>query len=1026
MANLLTTCATSYGSSTLCWSSGDIKAANFWVCSGSDSYSLGQGSGILDIWISDSSISHQPRSIFRAYNQGNCIILGQGCSANTNATIPVYACNCLQSPIVCATGCVQSNTICGTGSVGEHGALEIKGSKNSYGGVQACCWTWMTNTGASGVTGFYDDSNCKWGLYTRRSCETRLFWCGEDRFYTTSYGTCSTGIACAATCFKSPRICASTCVETIHFVANTSIGIGRTASSTYPLMLKGNTRYQLALCNSGSGDSDYPWFVHDNDNVVIHFNGVGDRYCFHNSGAFCATSCVKTTRVCSLTAACVCACAYSQGSIVVGTGTATTCVGAFGGWYDIAELTEWNTPAHWSIKTCAHNTLTFTTTMGYHGSNTASINVLNSSYTANSCYIHVNCIRIACQANSTYRLQLYLCRTSATGCLGAVYVTVHNLNQAWIHGTSMNVSLCACLCPGVSCNTITSQLACSNTHRMSCSLSVCGSVTTGTLCGTTCARSATVCGTTLVRSPTICGTTAVNTDAICVASVGSISGDTDYEGLAIGQAYSNEGGWNTQLNMYGRYHDILRIKKCAGSTTDNAQCLSLWVHDGQAATIQSTGNLLLKAGSAMSMCLKNGLACTPILCATTCVYSNCLYANNINADVSVTTPIIAGTGSAASDYGAVQVTGAKNNWGGMHTCGFTFMACCDCSTVGIYNDSTNEWVFKGISNSSSYMYYNGTVKGQALCRGFRACGQTTGCGYLDLCPNGSWGHLITDRSKFYANKPWIVDTGCVGSYDEDLTLHRGQANGTAGERIVITSGTTHICQCTKVHGIAEAAKVHICAAHNCLHMASICDSTNYNFTICSMYNWANSLAITNRCIPILKACFGNCVTSLWGNNTERICLHPTGTKIIGNLCVTGTVTADGMEGDTLSCATVCTGTICFNTSCATGLDAVYDIYVSSNPNCGGSASYRDIVHLTSYVTTGWSGSAVTKYINTINKFSRNDLHGSGGGEVTATAKLLVGTVGADSYAAACATCLQVQVSGGSSKDNTCVIIKKVL
>lgn len=894
MANLLTTCATSYGSSTLCWSSGDIKAANFWVCSGSDSYSLGQGSGILDIWISDSSISHQPRSIFRAYNQGNCIILGQGCSANTNATIPVYACNCLQSPIVCATGCVQSNTICGTGSVGEHGALEIKGSKNSYGGVQACCWTWMTNTGASGVTGFYDDSNCKWGLYTRRSCETRLFWCGEDRFYTTSYGTCSTGIACAATCFKSPRICASTCVETIHFVANTSIGIGRTASSTYPLMLKGNTRYQLALCNSGSGDSDYPWFVHDNDNVVIHFNGVGDRYCFHNSGAFCATSCVKTTRVCSLTAACVCACAYSQGSIVVGTGTATTCVGAFGGWYDIAELTEWNTPAHWSIKTCAHNTLTFTTTMGYHGSNTASINVLNSSYTANSCYIHVNCIRIACQANSTYRLQLYLCRTSATGCLGAVYVTVHNLNQAWIHGTSMNVSLCACLCPGVSCNTITSQLACSNTHRMSCSLSVCGSVTTGILCG------------------------------------------------------------------------------------------------------------------------------------TTCVYSNCVYANYINADVSVTTPIIAGTGSAASDYGAVQVTGAKNNWGGMHTCGFTFMACCDCSAVGIYNDSTNEWVFKGISNSSSYMYYNGTVKGQALCRGFRACGQTTGCGYLDLCPNGSWGHLITDRSKFYANKPWIVDTGCVGSYDEDLTLHRGQANGTAGERIVITSGTTHICQCTKVHGIAEAAKVHICAAHNCLHMASICDSTNYNFTICSMYNWANSLAITNRCIPILKACFGNCVTSLWGNNTERICLHPTGTKIIGNLCVTGTVTADGMEGDTLSCATVCTGTICFNTSCATGLDAVYDIYVSSNPNCGGSASYRDIVHLTSYVTTGWSGSAVTKYINTINKFSRNDLHGSGGGEVTATAKLLVGTVGADSYAAACATCLQVQVSGGSSKDNTCVIIKKVL
>ena len=135
--------------------------------------------------------------------------------------------------------------------------------------------------------------------------------------------------------------------------------------------------------------------------------------------------------------------------------------------------------------------------------------------------------------------------------------------------------------------------------------------------------------------------TCVHGDVLCATSTASISGDTDYEGLAIGQAYSNEGGWNTQLNMYGRYHDILRIKKCAGSTTDNAQCLSLWVHDGHAATIQSTGNLLLKAGSSLSMCLKNGMACTPILCATTCVYSNCLYANYINADVSVATPAIA-------------------------------------------------------------------------------------------------------------------------------------------------------------------------------------------------------------------------------------------------------------------------------------------------------------------------------------------------------------------------------------------------
>ena len=282
---------------------------------------------------------------------------------------------------------------------------------------------------------------------------------------------------------------------------------------------------------------------------------------------------------------------------------------------------------------------------------------------------------------------------------------------------------------------------------------------------------------------------------------------------------------------------------------------------------------------------------------------------------------------------------------------------------------------------------------------------------------GGPGNIWSNSSN--PNEFVFVGGGCT-----DWTVHGGY--GRTWQR---GEGCSAVCWVSPVicgTSCIQSAKVRICSVHNCLHMASTCDAANYNFTICSMYNWANSLNITNRGVPILKVCSGNSLTSLWGNNTERICLHSTGTKIVGNLCVTGTVTADGMEGDTLVCADSCTGTICFNTSCVTGLDAVYDIYVSANPNCGGSTSYRDIVHLTSYVTTGWNGSDVTKYINTINRFSRNDLHGSGGGEVTATAKLLVGTVGADSYSSACATCLQVQVSGGSTKNNTCVIIKKVL
>ena len=150
------------------------------------------------------------------------------------------------------------------------------------------------------------------------------------------------------------------------------------------------------------------------------------------------------------------------------------------------------------------------------------------------------------------------------------------------------------------------------------------------------------------------------------------------------------------------------------------------------------------------------------------------------------------------------------------------------------------------------------------------------------------------------------------------------------------------------------------------------------------------------------------------------------TCVYGDLCVTGSVIADGMVGDCLACQAVCTGTICFNTSCVTGYDAVYDVYVSANPNCGGSLFYRDIVHMTVYVTTGWNGSAVTKYINHVNNFVRGAVHDSGGGSVTAVPKLLVGTTGCECYAAACATCLQIQVAGGSYKYDTCVKIKQVL
>ena len=46
-------------------------------------------------------------------------------------------------------------------------------------------------------------------------------------------------------------------------------------------------------------------------------------------------------------------------------------------------------------------------------------------------------------------------------------------------------------------------------------------------------------------------------------------------------------------------------------------------------------------------------------------------------------------------------------------------------------------------------------------------------GYIEIGPaNSGWGHINTDRGKFYFNNKIIVDGGIVGSYDEDLSLRR--------------------------------------------------------------------------------------------------------------------------------------------------------------------------------------------------------------------------------------------------------------
>jgi len=61
-------------------------------------------------------------------------------------------------------------------------------------------------------------------------------------------------------------------------------------------------------------------------------------------------------------------------------------------------------------------------------------------------------------------------------------------------------------------------------------------------------------------------------------------------------------------------------------------------------------------------------------------------------------------------------------------------------------------------------------------------------GYIELGPgNTSWGHIQTDRSKFYFNKQITVDSGIITAYNEDLSLQRN--HDSANDSILIASSS---------------------------------------------------------------------------------------------------------------------------------------------------------------------------------------------------------------------------------------------
>jgi hypothetical protein len=124
-----------------------------------------------------------------------------------------------------------------------------------------------------------------------------------------------------------------------------------------------------------------------------------------------------------------------------------------------------------------------------------------------------------------------------------------------------------------------------------------------------------------------------------------------------------------------------------------------------------------------------------------------------------------------------------------------------------FNDATNGFYFNADklrqntdANAGVYAgsYYLNNENTQLLEGGNDALKIQTPTGYIEVgSKNTSHCHFYTDRSNFYFNTELRVDTGKIGSYNEDLNLNRA---GSSSARLRITSGTTFSDQAFNVAG----------------------------------------------------------------------------------------------------------------------------------------------------------------------------------------------------------------------------------
>jgi hypothetical protein len=122
-----------------------------------------------------------------------------------------------------------------------------------------------------------------------------------------------------------------------------------------------------------------------------------------------------------------------------------------------------------------------------------------------------------------------------------------------------------------------------------------------------------------------------------------------------------------------------------------------------------------------------------------------------------------------------------------------------------------------------------------------------GSAYIDLYPHSSWNHIMGSSSRFYFNKEIQVDTGLIGSYNEDLQLR--------------TQGTTRLTLSNSTGTATFGGNVSMTASNVALTLISTQDASAPLHNVINLYSGKTGTA-GDKCYGRIEAYSGG-PSSTW-------------------------------------------------------------------------------------------------------------------------------------------------------------------